>query len=310
MKNIAMKTAASLALLLLTTTAFAQTPACDNKCLSDIASAYLRDVAKQDFTKLPWADKVRYTENNVAMMIGDGFWGAGPGIQEGGLFLPDATTGNILWFGISTEHGQPAYHGLRLKVANKQISEVESYLGRKEEPEVFAAIDGFKADASFSAKVPAAARRTREQLIAAVDGYFNTKQQNSGQLFTTFSADCVQLTNGVNTTAGDAYWAAKAVQGCEAQMKAGVYKPVDRIRARRYPVVNEDTGVVVALSLEDHATRFIDYTLADGKKLSVQIPTPNSRGHLDVFKIENGAIKRIEGVSVLLPYYIHSLWAE
>ncbi len=93
-------------------------------------------------------------------------------------------------------------------------------------------------------------------------------------------------------------------------MKAGVYKPVDRIRARRYPVVNEDTGVVVALSLEDHATRYLEYKIADGKTLNVQFPNPNARGHLDLFKIENGAIKRIEGVSVSLPYYIHSLWTD
>jgi hypothetical protein len=199
---------------------------------------------------------------------------------------------------------------LRLQVSNKQISEVESYLGREGSPEVFAKTDGFKPDATFTATVPAAARKTREQLIALVDGYFNTKQQNSGQVFTAFSADCAQKTNGVSTTSGDVYWAAKAMTGCEAQMKAGVYKPVDRIRARRFPVVNEETGVVVALSLEDHATRYLDYIVADGKKLSVQIPNPNSRGHLDMFKIENGAIKRIEGVSVLLPYYIHSLWAE
>ncbi len=310
MKITMMKLASALALSLMASTTFAQAPTCNNQCLSDIAKAYLRDVAKQDSTHLPWADQVRYTEDNVAMMIGDGFWGASPGIQDGGLLLPDAATGNIVWFGISTEHDQPAYHGLRLKVSNKQISEVESYIARKEMPEVFAPTDGFKPDATFTTTVPAAARRTREQLIAIVDGYFNTKQQNSGQLFTAFSADCAQKTNGVNLTTGDTYWAAKAVAGCEAQMKAGVYKPVDRIRARRFPVVNEDTGVVVALSLEDHATRYLDYKIADGKTLNVQLPTPNARGHLDVFKIENGAIKRIEGISVLLPYYIHSLWAQ
>ncbi|HTR00988.1 MAG TPA: hypothetical protein VMH83_13400 [Candidatus Acidoferrum sp.] len=290
--------------------ALAQTPACDDKCLTDIAKAYLRDVAKQDSSKLPWADKVRYTENNVAMMIGDGFWGAGPGINDGGLLLTDASTGNVVWYGISTEHEQPAYHGLRLKIVNKQISEVESILGRKEEPEVFAPTDGFKVDPAFTTKLAANAKRSREQLIALVDGYYNTKVQNNGQVLTAFAGDCVQVVNGVNLTAGDAYWAAKAVPGCEAQMKAGVYKPVERIRGRRYPLVNVDTGVVAALSLEDHAVRFLDYTTLDGKPLSVQFGYPNTRGRLDLFKIDDGRIKRIEGVSVFLPYYIRSLWSE
>lgn len=310
MKFFNTRIAATFLLAAASSLAQAQMPACDNACLTDIAKAYLRDVAKQDSTRLPWADKVRYTENNVAMMIGDGFWGAGPGILDNGLILPDALTGNVVWYGISTEHGQAAYHGLRLKVIGKQISEVESILGREGTPEVFAKTDGFKIDPAFTTKVPAAQRRSREQLIALVDGYFNSKQQNNGQVFTTFSDKCTAITNGVNTTAGSNYWAAKAVQGCEAQLKDGVYKPVDHIRARRFPVVNEETGVVVALSLEDHAARFVDYQSLDGKTLGIQVPYPNARGRLELFKIEDGKIMRIEGVSVLLPYYIHSLWDE
>jgi hypothetical protein len=310
MKIPALKLAVCAAVVSMATTAFAQAPACDDQCLTDIAAAYLRDVAQQDASQLPWGDAVRYTENNVAMMIGDGFWGAGPAIVGSGLMLPDASTGNVVWYGITSEHGQAAYHGLRLKIVGKTITEVESFLGREGEPEVFAKTDTYQHDASFAATVPAANRRTREQMIALVDGYFNSKQQNNGQVFTAFSADCTAVTNGVTTTGGDLYWAAKAVQGCEAQLQAGVYKPVDRIRARRYPVVNEATGVVVALSLEDHATRYVDYTTVDGKPLAVQVEYPNSRGHLDLFKIEAGAIQRIEGVSVFLPYYINSLWAQ
>jgi hypothetical protein len=301
--------AATFALIIGTNTVWAQKPSCDNKCLSDIASAYLRDVVKQDSSKLPWADQVRYTENNVAMMIGDGFWGAGPGTTGDSLLLTDPSTGNIVWYGLTTEHGQAAYHGLRLKVEGKQISEVESIVGREGTPEVFAKTDGFKVDTTFTAKVPAASRQTREQLTAVVEGYFLSKQQNNGKLMTAFSDKCAQFTNGVNTTAGD-YWAAKAVQGCEAQLKAGVYKPVERIRARRYPVINEDTGVVVAMTLEDHATRYLDYTTLDGKALSVQVPYPNTRGRLDIVKVEDGKIVKIEGISVFLPYYIHSLWTE
>lgn len=309
MINFITKLAAVFSLAVLASGVHAQTPVCDNSCLNDIATQYLRDVAKQDSSQLPWADQVRYAENNVGMMIGDGFWGAGPAIQGEGLLLPDASTGNVVWFGISTEHGQAAYHGLRLKVVDRQITEVESYLGREGEPEVFAKVDGYVRHVSFGENVPPPGRQSREQLIALVDGYFNSKQQNNGQLQTAFSADCEQKTNGMYITSGD-HWAAKAVQGCEAQLKAGVFKPVDRIRARRYPVVNPETGVVVALSIEDHATRYVDYTTLDGKPLAVQVEYPNSRGKLDLFKIVDGKISHIDGVSVFLPYYIHSLWQQ
>lgn len=309
MKHSTIALATGFALAFFSAIADAQTPTCDNDCLGDIAGQYLRDVARQDSSQLPWADQVRYTENNVGMMIGDGFWGAGPAIQGEGLLLPDAGTGNVVWFGITTEHGQAAYHGLRLKVVNRRIAEVESYLGREGEPEVFTKTDSYVRDTSFSESVPAAGRQSREQLIALVDGYFNSKQQNNGQVQTSFSNDCEQKTNGTSITTGD-HWAAKAVQGCEAQLKAGVFKPVDRIRARRYPVVDTETGVVVALSIEDHAARYVDYATLDGKPLAVQVEYPNSRGKLDLFKIVDGKISHIDGVSVFLPYYIHSLWQQ
>lgn len=309
MKIHTIKFAVSAALAVLTNGALAQAPQCDDDCLVDIAQRYLQDVVTKDFSRLPWSDPVRYTENNVAMMIGEGFWGAGPGTQGEGLFLPDAQSGNIVWLGITTEHGQAAYHALRLKVAGEQISEVESLVGREGTPEVFAKVDTYTRDESFSETLPADERRSREQMIAVVDGYFNSKQQNNGKVFVDFTDDCSQVTNGMSTTSGD-HWAAKAVQGCAEQLATRVYKPVDRIRARRYPVVDEVTGVVAALSIEDHATRYVDYTTTDNKPLTVQVEYPNSRGRLDVFKIVDGEISRIDGVSVFLPYYIHSLWHE
>ena len=103
---------------------------------------------------------------------------------------------------------------------------------------------------------------------------------------------------------------AQAAQGCKAQLEIGLYKPVERIRARRYPVVDIEKGVVAALSLEDHATRTLQYETTDGKMHDVDVRYPNTRGRLDLFKIVDGEIVRIDGVSVFLPYYIHSLWND
>jgi hypothetical protein len=290
--------------------ASAQSSTCDTACLQEIAGQYLQDVAAQDASQLPWADRVRYTENNVAMMIGDGFWGAGPGVRhEQGLMVADASTGNVVWFGITTEHGQAAYHGLRLAIRNREIVDVESYLGREGTPDLFQSTADYLPHRTFSETLPRDGRLPRERMIALVDGWFNSKQLNDGNVFTNLGDDCVRITNGVNTTQG-ADWRASIAEGCRAQLEAGIYKPVDRIRARRYPVVNEETGVVVALSIEDHATRYVNYTSTDGQALSVEVEYPNSRGMLELFKISDGAIQRMEGISVFLPYYIHSLWQD
>lgn len=280
---------------------------CDAACMTAIAQQYMTDVATQDWSKLPWANPVRYTENNVAMMIGDGFWGAGPTTGDDPLILADASTGNVIWYGRTAEHGQLAYHGLRLKVVDGKISEVESYLGREGTPDLFAPLDGYVLHADFSSNVANAA--SRDALIGLVETYFDTKQLNDGTLKTTLSDTCTQLVNGVNITQGE-HVKAQAAQGCKAQLEIGLYKPVERIRARRYPVVDTEKGVVVALSLEDHATRELKYMTNDGKEHDVDVRYPNTRGRMDLFKIVDGEIARIDGVSVFLPYYIHSLWEE
>src|SRR5687767_15830544 len=80
--------------------------ACKAACMTEIAEQYMTDVVTQDWSKLPWAERVRYTENNVAMMIGDGFWGAGPTTGDAPLILTDESTGNVIWYGRTAEHGQ------------------------------------------------------------------------------------------------------------------------------------------------------------------------------------------------------------
>lgn len=296
----------SLAACVFSGTVQAQTN-CDAACMTGIATQYMTDVVTQDWSKLPWAERVRYTENNVGMMIGDGFWGAGPTTSGTPYILTDTSTGNVLWYGRTEEHGQAAYHALRLKVAAGKISEVESYLGREGTPDVFAPLDGYQLDAAFNETVSSPANR--DELIAIVDGYFDSKQLNDGTLHTAIADNCTQLVNGVNLTNGE-HPKAQAAQGCKAQLEIALYKPVERIRARRYAIVDVAKGVVVAQSLEDHAARTLQFETTDGKLHDIDVRYPNTRGRLDLFKIVDGEIVRIDGVSVFLPYYIHSLWED
>jgi hypothetical protein len=306
--------------------AFAQQANCDEACLTDIARQYMAevyrdnptnqaarensfDVVPRDFSRLPWGPRVRFTENNVAMMIGEGFWGAARGDYNELLVLPDAATGNVIWFGITEEHEQAAYQGMRLKVENRQITEVETYFGREGTPDLFAPTQNYTVDPAFTQTLPADQRRTRQRLTVIVNGYLASKQLNDGRILAGFTDDCARITNGVNVTHGN-YWAADITQGCRQQLEEGIYKPVDRIRSRRFPVVNEETGVVVALTIEDHATRYVEYASTSGETLKVDVEYPNSRGMLELFKVVDGNIARIEGVSVFLPYYIQDLWKD
>jgi hypothetical protein len=284
-------------------TAHAQTSDCDRACLSDLTQQYLRALVAQDWSGLPWAEHVGHTENDVGLQIGDGLWGTATSIGEG-FTVADPATGNVVWLGIVEEHGQAAYLGLRLGIEGRKIAEVESVVGRDGPPAPFAPTDGYRVDAKFSESVPRGQRSPRARMIALVDGYYNTVQLNDGKLFTDIADDCRRITNGQSTTSGPDV----DIEGCRQQLEAGWYRPVDRVRSRRFPIVDEERGIVVALASLDHAARYVDYETLDGRARKIPVEYPNTYGVLELFKIENGAITRIEGVTTFQPYLMPTQW--
>ena len=143
-------------------------------------------------------------------------------------------------------------------------------------------------------------------MIALVDGYYNTMQLNDGKVFTEIADDCSRKTNGESTTQGEGI----DVEGCRQQFEDGWYRPVDRVRSRRFPVVDEQRGIVVALAFLDHAARYVDYETIDGRARKIPVEYPNTYGVLELFKIEDGAITRVEGVTTFQPYLMPSRWVR
>src|SRR5690606_27267365 len=116
---------------------------------------------------------------------------------------------------------------------------------------------------------------------------------NDGDVFTLFDDDCGRLENGVLTTSGSGAnggSAATIASGCEEQFKLGMYRINKRVRDRRYPLIDEQRGVVVASGFFDHANTFDRYTLTDGREMNTVLKWPNSITLLEAFKIRNGRI--------------------
>lgn len=283
--------------------ALAQVPACDEACLLDLTDRYLEALAIQDYSSLPWADRVRHAENDVGLQIGDGLWGTTTRVGDG-IAVADPSTGNVVWLGIVEEHGQAAYLGLRLAVDGRELAEVEAVVGRDGPPAPFAPTAGFAVDPEFSEVLPREDRLPRARMTALVEGYYNSVQLNDGRVFTDIADDCRRRTNGESTTHGEGI----AIAGCRQQLEAGWHRPVDRVRARRFPVVDEERGIVVALAFLDHAARYRTYETLDGREHTIPVEYPNSHGLLELFRIEGGAITRIEGVTAFQPYLMPSPW--
>lgn len=302
-----------LPLGLLASVACAQTRTdCDSACLTGLVDDYLEAMIAFDgmalpgsLAPLPWAESVGFTENDVGLMVGDGLWGSSTAVGEG-YTLADPATGNVLWFGIVEEHGQPAYAALRLGVEGRSIAAVETIVGREGSPAPFAPTAGYAVDPAFAATVPASDRLPRRRLEALVAGYYDSVEQNDGTLHTEIADDCRRLTNGFATS----HVEGSNISGCRQQLEAGWYRYVDGVRALRMPIVDEARGVVVAIALLDHAARFVDYETTDGQSRKIPIEYPNTHAVLEIFKVEGGEIRRIEGVTAFQPYLMPTRWSR
>src|SRR5690606_20874670 len=117
---------------------------CAHDCLIDIADRYMAALVDKNSAALPWSERVRFSENDVGLMIGDGVWGTVTKIDDDPFTLADSTTGNVLWAGIVEEHGQPAYYAMRLAIDDGKIADVETVVAREGTPAHFAPTAGYE----------------------------------------------------------------------------------------------------------------------------------------------------------------------
>jgi len=290
-------------------------PDCDYDCLIDFTTNYIEALANHDVDAARLAQDVIFAENDVVMPIGnDGLWGTLSKVRDGEMMVADVETGNTAWFGIVEEHGNPAYLAMRMKVQNRQITEIETIVNRLPDmPKPFGDPDQVTHDPEFSRVLPVEERRSRARLVTVADGYFNTVELNDGEVFTLFSDDCSRLENGISTTSapanGNSGNSASIAQGCENQFRLGIYHINKRIRERRYPIVDVERGVVVATGFFDHANMFDAYKLTDGREMKTVLKWPNSISLIEAFKIRDGRLSRIEAVFTYVPYFMPSPFA-
>lgn len=321
--DIRIRAAAAAACAVLTGAGYAQAPGqpsaviardCDRDCLIGFAHGYVDALEHRDPTRVRISPRVRFTENDVEMPLGnDGLWGTVNAVWDDALEVADEQTGNVAWFGIVEEHGNPAYLAARIKVEDGAITEVETVVNRLPDmPKPFGDPEKVVHDPAFSEVLPPDERRPRERLVAVADGYFSTVELNDGDVFTQFHPECGRLENGILTTggSGSSANAGSIAEGCEPQLRLGIYRINKRIRERRYPIVDVERGVIVASGFFDHANTFDHYTLTDGREMRTVLKWPNSITLLEAFKIRDGKIYRIEAVFTYVPYFMHSPFAR
>ena len=275
------------------------------------AEAYLDALEARDPARLRWSERAIFTENNVWLEIGDGLWNTISARRRTyDLKCADPATGQVCWFGIVEEHGVPAIMSLRLGIEHDRIAEAETIVCRKVDFSPFPSVETYVAPrALMLADVPPDRRVSRDRMIEVANGYFETIELNDGTLHAEFSDDCDRIENGLQTTNVTIEGYPIAALGCADQFRMGQYIYDDRLRDRRFPLIDEEKGLVLAGGFIDHAGKIVDVTWTDGRT-TIRSPFhyPHSYVLLELFKIVDGKIAGVEAVFVTVPYNMPTAW--
>lgn len=303
--------------------AFAQP--CDRACLEALVDTYLDAVIANDPDAVALSADVRFTENGQRLDIGDGLWNTMKSKGAYRIFVTDVPAQQVTFIGtIGEDHREadkemPALIGLRLRLDNGAVTEIEQFVGR----DVAAAerVARLTPRAAFIEPVPAAERMSRADLLNTANMYFSGMQRNDGKSEYPFADDCERLENGMQTTnapvpagqdrADPANATTYSAQwSCLEQFESGLLYFVNRIRDRRFVAVDEERGLVLAFAFFDHSGgEFRNAVTPGGKPVTGGPVQPWTWYIVEMFKIENGKLGEIEALLQQVPYGMLSGWS-
>jgi hypothetical protein len=287
---------------------------CDKACLLSVGDRFMTAFAAQKPGDVPWANYVQFTENGVGIPVGEGIWGSIRSKSDTALRIADPVAGTYTWYGLIFDHDAPAYAGVRLKLKGAKVAEAEVIVARERNPGPWGDPKKFKLDARLDAVVPVAQRSKRSDLIAAAQAYAESVQRNDGNVKAKFESECTRTENGVVVSQGDVgsiglvKSPGKLAQGCEAQLKLGLYRPVDRLRGRRVLGVDEERGLVMLASVADFGLAQRKYKLSNGQEVESDRFHAMSRELFEVYKVVGGRIQAVDAVSVDQPFGMPVYW--
>lgn len=300
------KTAASAILAIAVFSALpakAQSANCDAQCLEDIAREYRAAYRAHDTGLAPFADQVRYTENNVEMPFPDGTWDTVSAEPGPPVILSDPQTGNVAIFTTIMQDEIPGFLGVRFHVnADRKIDEVEHILSTKRSlsspPTPIGEVEGYRPDPLMSQTTPPAERLSREELAAHANGYFDTLQLNDGEIRgTCFLPEATRRENGM------------LFDDIKGGFESGRYFFNNRVR-REIVMVDEARQVAIGRGFIDHKGVLNEYELTDGTEVRSIFQEPQTWALLEAFKVKDGCIGSVLATFYQAPYYQASPWTD
>ena len=213
---------------------------CDSECLRGLVTQYLAAMVAHNPATLPVAANVRFTEDTVTMKLGEGLWKGASGLRGYRQDILDVRQGVAASQVIVEEAGSPVMLALRLKVADRKITEIETQVTRSRAEGAIFNIDAIKTTSKAMALVPEKSQlASREEAVRIAQLYpAGLKIGNFATVDAPFAADAYRIENGT-ITAGVGCSRA----GCENMKTQTIMKHT--AITTRVAAVDEELGIVL-----------------------------------------------------------------
>jgi hypothetical protein len=145
---------------------------CDRECLRGFITQYLNAMVAHNPAALATAPNVRFTEDTQTLKLGEGLWKNANAIRGYRQDFLDVRQGTALSHVVVEEGGMPVLFVLRLKVADKKITEVETMVTRSREQGAIFNVTGLQTPRpTMLAPIDPAQRMSREEAIRIAEFY-------------------------------------------------------------------------------------------------------------------------------------------
>jgi hypothetical protein len=289
----------------------AESAVCDRACLAGLITEYLDAMVAHDAKRLPVTGDVRFTENGVAVPLGEALWATFEGLAGYRVDYLDTEAQQAASHVAFVENGRAGLMSLRLKIVDRRIAEVETVLNRgapraREMPPI---------EPLWTESEPSAKRLTRAQLVEETENYLKAVSRSDGSLVKFSEKSCLRLENGnvmaygpndrpiapLSPVTDPDSWAAAVRQtmgmDCDDQLSTGIYRFITSYDHARFPVVDVERQVVFGQWVFRRRGNVPGVTFK-GKFYpfmdSMRFPNENLLGQ--AFKFRDGRLTRVQGV--------------
>jgi hypothetical protein len=301
------KTMLTLALVL----ASGSAAACDRECLSGFITSYLDALVAHDPKRLSLTADARFTENGVAIPLGEALWVTNTGLGKYRVDYVDTESQQAASHVAFLENGKGGLMALRLKIVGGKIAEAETVLNRGAPmAQTMPPVESLWTEAE-----PPGTRLTRAQLAAETENYLKAVSRSDGSLVKFNKTSCMRLENGnvmaygpndtpvvpLRPIADPDSWQAAVRQtmgtDCADQLSTGIYAFITSYDHARFPVIDVERQIVFGHWVFRRTGRAEGVTFK-GKFYpfldSMRFPNENLLGQ--AFKFRGGRITRVQGV--------------